>query len=107
MVTIRCSACMGTGSMESEDSTDDRWWDCTLCSGTGQRTIPDRRRPPEQVYPYEEGDTIVLGPQIFASADSEVINWKGTNYVKQGLAHLAGIGGAARACTCPIGHSHQ
>lgn len=35
-------------------------------------------------YPYEEGDTIVLGPEIFVSADGSVICWKGTNYVPQG-----------------------
>jgi hypothetical protein len=44
-ITIRCEACAGTGSMESDDSTDDRWWDCSLCKGSGLRTIPDRRRP--------------------------------------------------------------
>ena len=43
-ITIRCEACVGTGSMESDDSTDDRWWDCSLCKGSGLRTIPDRRR---------------------------------------------------------------
>ena len=42
-VTIRCSACMGTGEIESSDSTDETWWDCRSCGGTGKRTIPDRR----------------------------------------------------------------
>lgn len=34
-------------------------------------------------YPRLEGDTIVLGPEIFSSADEKVINWKGQNYVPQ------------------------
>jgi len=34
-------------------------------------------------YPRLEGDTIVLGPEIFASTDEKVINWKGRNYVPQ------------------------
>lgn len=42
-ITIRCEACAGTGSIESSDSTDDSWWDCALCKGSGWRTIPDRR----------------------------------------------------------------
>ena len=42
-ITIRCETCSGTGSIESEDSTDDRWWDCALCKGSGFRTIADRR----------------------------------------------------------------
>lgn len=34
-------------------------------------------------YPYACGDTEVLGPGIFASADGSVISWKGTNYTVQ------------------------
>ena len=82
-IEIRCSACGGTGSIESDDSTDDGWWDCSLCKGSGLRVIPDRR---VDRYPRAEGDTVVLGPEIFASADGETICWKGVNYVKQGLA---------------------
>jgi hypothetical protein len=48
MVTIKCEPCGGTGSIESSDSTDDRWWDCPHCGGTGKRTIPDRRAPAER-----------------------------------------------------------
>ena len=33
---VRCERCVGTGSLESNDSTDDSWWDCTTCSGTGR-----------------------------------------------------------------------
>lgn len=46
MITIVCKPCCGTGSIESSDSTDDRWWKCTLCDGTGERTITDRRKAP-------------------------------------------------------------
>lgn len=34
----------------------------------------------QKEYPYEEGDTIVLGPEIFASKDRSVISWQGENY---------------------------
>lgn len=42
--------------------------------GTGD-AVPD--------YPYRDGDTIVLGPEIFAASDGSVICWKGVNYVPQ------------------------
>lgn len=35
------------------------------------------------IYPYEDGDTTVLGPGIFAAKDGSVINWYGENYVPQ------------------------
>jgi hypothetical protein len=34
-------------------------------------------------YPHENGDVIVLGPQVFVSRDEAVLNWKGRNYVSQ------------------------
>lgn len=34
-------------------------------------------------YPYENGDVIVLGPQVFVSRDEAVLNWEGRNYVPQ------------------------
>ncbi|MFP8960016.1 hypothetical protein ACLIYP_05500 [Streptomyces nanhaiensis] len=34
-------------------------------------------------YPYTDGDVTVLGPEIFASLDGEVISWKGENYTRQ------------------------
>jgi hypothetical protein len=34
-------------------------------------------------YPHRDGDAIVLGPEVFASSDGEVISWKGENYVRQ------------------------
>lgn len=33
----RCAPCVGTGSIESSDSTDESWWDCRACGGTGKR----------------------------------------------------------------------
>lgn len=35
-------------------------------------------------YPHPEGNTTVLGSEIFASSDGQVICWKGENYVPQG-----------------------
>ncbi|MGW5636472.1 hypothetical protein [Streptomyces sp. NPDC003832] len=40
-------------------------------------------------YPYEDGDVTVLGPEIFAAADSKTISWKGENYVPQKRLRLA------------------
>jgi hypothetical protein len=34
-------------------------------------------------YPYHDGDNTVLGPEIFASKDRNVICWKGVNYERQ------------------------
>ncbi|MFG2900948.1 hypothetical protein ACGFZH_28165 [Streptomyces zaomyceticus] len=34
-------------------------------------------------YPRQDGDTTVLGPEIFASSDGQVISWRGMNYVPQ------------------------
>lgn len=34
-------------------------------------------------YPFEDGDVIILGPEIFASKDGNVISWRGENYIKQ------------------------
>jgi hypothetical protein len=65
-----------------------------LCSRTG--------------YPYQDGEVTVLGPQIFASSDGEVICWKSENYVRQdritaALAHhqpIDGTGGPyCQTCT--------
>lgn len=41
--TYQCPTCWGTGSIESSDSTDESWWDCRRCDGTGK--LADRRRP--------------------------------------------------------------
>lgn len=38
----------------------------------------------QPTYPYDDGDVTVLGPEIFASKDGEVISWRGENYVRQG-----------------------
>jgi hypothetical protein len=42
-----------------------------------------RRTPQEPsapAYPYADGDVTVLGPELFASADKQVICWRGENY---------------------------
>jgi len=35
----------------------------------------------EDLYPFLNGDVIVLGPEIFAASGGDVICWKGRNYV--------------------------
>lgn len=39
--------------------------------------------PPVRPFPYRDGDTLVLGPEIFAALDGSVLCWRGTNYVRQ------------------------
>lgn len=46
-------------------------------------------KPGLQSVPREEGDTTVLGPEIFAAADGSVICWRGENYVRQALGEEA------------------
>lgn len=40
-----------------------------------------------KAYPYESGDVLVLGPEIFASttapAENTVISWQGMNFIPQ------------------------
>lgn len=31
-------------------------------------------------YPFEDGDVLVLGPEIFVSADRKMICWRGEHY---------------------------
>lgn len=38
---------------------------------------------PNRSYPFPDGDTIVLGPQVFVATDGSVLNWRGKNYVPQ------------------------
>jgi hypothetical protein len=45
--------------------------------------------PQTRQFPYQDGDTTVLGPEIFASNDGQVICWKGDNYVPQKRLQLA------------------
>jgi hypothetical protein len=54
-----------------------------LISGTEPR-LPARTTPDNlaATYPHLDGDVTVLGPEIFASSDGEVICWKGENYVR-------------------------
>lgn len=46
--------------------------------------IPATEEQTSSEYPYPEGDTIVIGPQCFASKDGQVLNWRGVNFVPQG-----------------------
>jgi hypothetical protein len=39
--------------------------------------------PQNRNFPYQDRDVTVLGPEIFASNDGQVICWKGHNYVRQ------------------------
>ena len=34
-------------------------------------------------YPHDDGEVVVLGPEIFVNVEAEVISWRGENWVKQ------------------------
>ena len=36
-----------------------------------------------KIYPYEDGDVIVLGPDIFTDKEGSVICWRGVNYYQR------------------------
>ena len=42
-----------------------------------------QRDKAHELYPYESGDFIVLGPEIFADRTGTYISWRGYNYVRQ------------------------
>ena len=44
---------------------------------------------PASEFPRCEGDTVVIGPECFASLDGSVLCWKGENYVRQSTADAA------------------
>lgn len=48
----------------------------------GPRPARVARQDPAPVYPRPDGDVTVLGPEVFASADGDVICWRGENYVR-------------------------
>ena len=41
---------------------------------------------PELAYPYEDGDVIVLGPDVFAAKDGSVLSWRGENYIPHAVS---------------------
>ena len=34
------------------------------------------------VYPYEEGDYVILGPDVLATRDGSALNWRGVVYIR-------------------------
>jgi hypothetical protein len=67
----RCDRCEGTGIIESSDSTDDSWWDCPTCSGTGTVVTDINVEPTEwrvvMAHP-EHGDIVVVDDLPHAAA---------------------------------------
>lgn len=42
-----------------------------------------------KLYPFQDGDLVVLGPEVFADAEGRTICWRGVNYVRQSDLHEA------------------
>jgi uncharacterized protein YegP (UPF0339 family) len=64
----QCGTCVGTGSIESSDSTDDSWWDCRVCEGTGKRGWRWRLKG-------ENGEIVAVGESYTRRADA-VRGWE-------------------------------
>jgi len=47
------------------------------------RPHPSESHKEAHMYPYTEGDFIVIGPECFAAKDGSVLSWRGENYVPQ------------------------
>jgi hypothetical protein len=45
--------------------------------------LPPEPEAPTEILPREDGDIIILGPEVFASKDGTVVSWQGRNYVPQ------------------------
>lgn len=46
--------------------------------------IEVKEEEPQREYPYKDGPTIVLGPEVFLSEDGQVVCYQGVNYQLQG-----------------------
>lgn len=69
-----CPRCMGTGEIESSDSTEDGWWDCRACEGTGK--LEDRRRPDPQL-----AGAVEALRHILESAEHPSLTVRSTEYI--------------------------
>lgn len=45
--------------------------------------------PQTPQFPYPDGDVTVLGPEVFVSADGQVISWKGENFTRESASASA------------------
>ena len=36
-----------------------------------------------RLFPYESGDVLALGPEVFTAKDGSVLCWRGQNYIPQ------------------------
>jgi len=72
--------------LQRECSRCDFSWDEALATDSAEAVDTDR---PEQDgrdttgYPRQDGDFVILGPEIFTDIAGTVICWKGENYVRQ------------------------
>lgn len=54
---------------------------CHIHDGALRTATPNRQARPG--YPHEDGDTLVLGPEVFVAKDGSVLSWRGANFVPQ------------------------
>ena len=86
--TYRCPTCLGTGQIESSDSTDDRWWSCECCEGTG--CLKDRRHPlPAGLY-HSDGKGKVVPTETLTSEEARAL----ANFVDR---YIGGVPGSWEA----------
>lgn len=61
--------------------------------------------PIAKEYPYEDGDVIVLGPELFVYNDLRVLCYKGQEYLKPCGEFVRDLpGGGASHCVKMVGH---
>lgn len=65
--------------------------------------IYDPTKPEPKVYPYQEGDTTVIGPECFAVPDKRAIAWQGVWYREIPAAQQEPCCGVSEMydCDCP------
>lgn len=65
------------GLKELPDGTVAGLLDMRPAIAAAERATASRAR---RDYPYEDGNVLVLGPEVFVSADRSTICWRGVNY---------------------------
>lgn len=58
-------------------------WNALVREFTAWLEKPYIRRKHKCIFPYNEGDYIIIGPTCFAKSDGSVLSWRGWNYEPQ------------------------
>lgn len=54
-----------------------------ISTGAPKITLKDIERDiVYKEYPYEDGGNVILGPDVFASGDGDIITWRNVQYFR-------------------------